>query len=313
MKNTILRPISLCMSLLLATTFSCSHDEELLEMEQEQLNIDDTLASKTKGPKSSSGSCDNPNNSREYQWVDVRPQGSNVGDYVPRNGVDKITYIDDRSCEYNYEQEKRGRYEYGKYRITSGTNYFDNFQERMERSTATVSNRNGSYTRVQGFVRIRSVGSPTNSASQNSFSDNSGTYIMQAKGTHSNRTIGSKDPAILLLLAKPASNGYFNIYQERITKRGGSGASGRKLEYVTRVRGDRRIFVKMTNGFTNNRQYVDYKINGVSKRFYVPDTRLSDGRTQKGQNAKIRFGAYRCKSGQADIWWSDVKHYQRNR
>jgi len=49
----------------------------------------------------------------------------------------------------------------------------------MERSTGTVRNRNGNYARVQGYVRIRRVGSPTNSASQNSFSDNSGTYIRQ--------------------------------------------------------------------------------------------------------------------------------------
>jgi hypothetical protein len=313
MKKTIFTVAKLCSFLLLTTTLSCSEEEELLDLNEAQLLTSENVSARVRSKKISG--CDNPKGYKIYTIGELDAFDES-DDYVPKksaNGtnVDVIRDIDDRTCQYNYTQEKRGKYRYGKYRLKAGTNKYDALQPRIERTTLAIRNTSSGFVRVSGHVRIRKVGDGSRSVSSNNetnktaqlvFGESSGTYIMQAKGTHSGGG-GSKDPAILLLLAKPASNGDFNIYSEQITKRGGSDSKGRELVYVTTVKGDRRVFVNMTNRFSNGKQYVDYKVGNVSKSFKVPDSN-----TQKGQSAKIRFGAYRCKKGEADIWWSDVSH-----
>lgn len=301
------------MGLLIATTFSCSNEDNLLEINEKQSTNSEVISKRTKGDFIRG--CNNPEGRRIYTVGELGglEDSDDFVSKVAANGtnVDVIRDIDDRTCAFNYSQQKRGDYEYGKYRLRSGSNEYDNLQPRMERTTLTVRNTTDGFVRVSGFVRIREVGDGTRSISSNNennitaqenFSETSGTYIMQAKGTHSGGG-GSKDPAILLLLAKPASNGDFNIYSEQVTKRGGSGADGREVKYITTVKADRRIFVNMTNRFENGKQFIEYKIGNVTDTYEVPDSN-----TQKGESAKIRFGAYRCKNGEADIWWNNVTH-----
>ncbi|WP_203257162.1 hypothetical protein [Hyunsoonleella ulvae] len=322
MKNYSFRAIYLCLGLLLVANFSCSNDEELLETEQEVseqeplIKNDETLSARTKGNKISG--CDNPKGYRIYTVGELSGL-SDSDDYVSKTaingtGVDVMRDLDDRTCAFNYEQEKRGAYEYGKYKLKAGSNEYDNLQPRIERTTKKVDRKNGNFVSVEGYVRIRRVG---NKPSGNNFSkidmrDKQGTYIMQAKGTHYNKTIGSDDPAIALLVAKAGANGSFDIYREQITKRGGSGVDGRKLVFLKNVPGDRRVKVKMVNGWnTSTRQYVEVTISGSKFSWNVPNTLVEINGTNKyqtGRDAKIRFGAYRCHAGEADIWWSDVKH-----
>lgn len=314
MKKTLSKTVNLCMGLLLVSSFSCSNQEDLLESNETLIvDNDESLTARTNGQKISG--CNNPKGFRIYTVGELGGL-SDGDDYVPKkadNGtnVDIMRDIDDRTCAYNYSQEKRGDYEYGKYRLRANSNSYDNLEPRIERASLTTRNTTDGFVRVSGFVRIRKVGDGTQTISDNNQTninnqsntrESSGTYIMQAKGTHTGGG-GSADPAILLLLAKPANNGDFNIYSEQITKRGGSGASGRDVVFITKVKGDRRIFVSMTNRFSNGKQRIDYKIGSVRRSFEVPESS-----TQKGQTAKIRFGAYRCKAGEADIWWSDITH-----
>lgn len=318
MKPKILKPVGICIGLLLATTFSCSEEDNLVEVEEQQSVNTEALSARTKG-KQISG-CNNPKGYQIYT-VGELPGLSDSNDYVNKkaiNGtdVDIIRDLDDRTCAYNYSQERRSNVNYGKYRIRAGSNKYDTkLQPRIERATKVVKRKKGNFVSVEGFVRIRRVGGrPSgNNYSQTDMRDLRGTYIMQAKGKHSNKTIGSDDPAIALLVAKPASNGNFNIYREQITKRGGSGTSGRRLVKLKTVPGDRRVKIKMTNGWsTDTGQYVRVTISGTTFSWNVPNTKIEVSKDvfkfQVGQDAKIRFGAYRCHSGEADIWWSDIKH-----
>lgn len=317
MKNKFLKPAGLCMGLLLATTFSCSNEDNLLDINEKQSVNSEIISARTKGRKISG--CNNPGGYQIYTTGEL-PGLSDSSDFINKraiNGqnVDIIRDIDDRTCAYNYSQETRGGIKYGKYRIRSGSNRYDSpLQPRIERATKNVQRKNGNFVSVEGFVRIRSVGDrPSgNNFSQTDTRDKRGTYIMQAKGKHSNQTIGSPDPAIALLVAKRATNGNYNIYREEITVRGGSGSSGRRLIKLKTVPGDQRVKIKMTNGWrTNTTQYVRVTISGTTFNWDVPNTKVrinGQDKFQVGQYAKIRFGAYRCHEGEADIWWSDIRH-----
>ncbi|WP_147676494.1 hypothetical protein [Algibacter pacificus] len=92
----------------------------------------------------------------------------------------------------------------------------------------------------------------------------------------------------------------------------GSGTDGRNLVFLKNVPGDQRVQIKMVNGWnTSTRQYVEVTISGSTFSWNVPNTKVTINgidKYQTGQNAKIRFGAYRCHAGEADIWWSDIQH-----
>lgn len=290
-------------------------DNELEEITQ-PLN-DDNLTGKKTDQKNISGGCDNPrvpgtNNYYRQYTADEIGLTDLVPDRTSNNNTltSIIRLLDDRTCAYNYGQSGN----YGIYRLRAGSNGFGTtLQPRIERSTTKVTRKNWSFVEVKGTVRIIRVGDPSNSLSQTSFGENSGTYIMQAKGDHANKQVGEpKDPAILLLLAKPAPNGQFNIYMERITARGGTSSSEREIVPLTTIAGNTDVQVSMKTGWTNTtRQYVTVKVGNVERTFQVPNTRITvNGQTkyQTGSDAKIRFGAYRCKNGEAEIRWRNVEH-----
>lgn len=232
---------------------------------------------------------------------------------VNQTTVFKTRDIDDRTCTYNYTQETFGGRTYGVYKIKANSNHIDNLQPRIERATRTVNTTgNGSYIRFSGYVTIRKAGHKSSSVPREELNNPSGTYIIQAKGKHTNPDIGSADPAICLLVAKPRFSGgnqvSYDIYREEITKRGGSGLSGRDLVFLTNIPANTRRFLRMENGFrANNQQYVNVRIGGTDYNWDVPNSIGEDnGLVQRGTQAKIRFGAYRCTGGEADILWDGV-------
>lgn len=166
--------------------------------------------------------------------------------------------------------------------------------------------------RISGYVTIKRAGHKSDNYDRDDIRDQSGTYIMQAKGKHTNPDIGSSDPAICLLVAKPRFSGSdqvsYDIYREQITMRGGSGTSGRTLVYLTNIPANTRRFIKMENGFNaNNQQYVNVRIGGTDYNWIVPNSvGTINGLYQRGTQAKIRFGAYRCHGGEAEILWDNV-------
>lgn len=226
-------------------------------------------------------------------------------------GVDAT--IDDRSCTYNYTQSTYGSsYDWGVYRLIS-TDDVGSLQTRIERASDVVKNiKSGNQVQITGYCRVLEVGTFTDNYDPNSMNDKDGTYLIQAKGTHTGGG-GSSDPAIALFVAKPVrdSNGNvilnaqgktdsFDIYREEILSRGGSGTSGRKLVYITNVKYNKDFWVDVSTGFdTVNgalRHYVKSTINGVSSTFTVPEP-------ERALQAKLRMGAYRCHGGAATILW----------
>lgn len=241
-------------------------------------------------------------------------EGSNsTRDYTVTNdfndtGVSVSKTIDDRTCAYNYMQAEGDGIRYGVYRIKANSNHIDDdradgsqLQPRIERASKTINTTtDGSYVRMSGYVTIHRAGHASSSLSKSEVNNPSGTYIMQAKGKHDGAT---SDPAICLLVAKPNFSGStqvsYDIYREQIRFRGGSGANGRDLVYLTNIPANTRRFIRMENGFRANRQqYVNIRIGGTDYNWDVP------GNT--GTQAKIRWGAYRCKGGEADIWWDGL-------
>lgn len=219
--------------------------------------------------------------------------------------------IDDRDCTYQYDQTTIGTTKFGRYRLKADSN--GGLQTRIERAAPTVSKTNNNYVRVTGICRIARVGSGGNDGhSQTSVYDRDGTYFIQAKGDDT-AVGGSNDPAIVLLLAKSVSNRAgvyaFDIYAERVTKRGGE-LNDRELIYVTRVNKNTDFSVVMTNGFRNRtvgtdtykEHYVEYSVNGGTTRTF----RFNKTESAQGTNAKIRMGAYRCHGGEANIMWRNV-------
>ncbi|GAL67249.1 hypothetical protein [Jejuia pallidilutea] len=301
--------------------FGCSDSENLeTDIESEEVTQplnDDNLTGKKTNPKRINTGCDNPRKpgTNEY-YRQYTADEIGLTDLVPDRTsntntlTSSIRFLDDRTCAYNYDQSGN----YGIYRLRAGSNGFGSkLQPRIERSTIAVTRKNWSFVEVKGTVRIVRVGSPSNGLPQTSFGETSGTYIMQAKGNHANQQDDEpKDPAILLVLAKPAPNGKFNIYAERVTARGGTSADERVIELLTTVDGNTDVPVLMKTGWTNTtKQYVTVKVGNAERTFDIPNTKITvEGQTkwQTGSNAKIRFGAYRCKNGEAEIRWRDVRH-----
>ncbi len=306
--------------------FSCSNEDQLEtnleQLDTEQINLDSNALS---GKKIS-----NPSKSSNCRAGNFGAQFYKVNDDANKlNPFNKdIKEIDDRTCYYNYWQQTISGRKTGIYRLKANSNHIDNIQPRIERATRRVNNsKNGNSISFEGYCTIQDVGFTGNhDANLTSISDKNGTYFIQAKGTHDNRTIGSKDPAILLLIAKPVyepRNGnkprklkHYQILSEQIKKRGGSG-SDRKLVKITTVRKGQRFKVTMKNYFkTKFDQRIVVNVNGKRYEFDVPNTEIKSGpnkgKRQFGNQAKIRFGAYRCQGGKARIDWDNVKQTLKN-
>lgn len=225
-------------------------------------------------------------------------RATEFGDGDVNIGVNKK--VDDRSCVYNYQQRKVGNKTFGVYKLRADTSS-DRHQTRMERATKRVSNRPGNHVQVKGTCIINRVGTGDPRANDD-IRDRDGTYFIQAKGGDDLKPSG--DPVVALFLAKKKKIGkdiYFEIFREQIIHRRGSGASGRKLVYITRVKAGKQFKVVLTTGFHKSpgkplSHYVNAKINGVVANWKVPTPK-------EGTNAYIRMGTYRCKGGEAEVLW----------
>ena len=219
--------------------------------------------------------------------------------------------IDDRTCYADYEESQYNSKTWGVYNIATGSNHLDNngLQPRIERSLDRSQETGiGSYAKLTGNVRILEVGVTDNT-------NNDGTYIMQAKGKHTGGG-GSADPAICLYLAKPVYgmvNGEsvqvsFDIYREQINYRGGEGADGRTLVFLTNILKDTETSIVLEVGFKQDPNdaakrihYADAEIGGTSYNFEIPEP-------EKGTESGIRYGAYRVKGGYAQIRWANTTY-----
>lgn len=301
----------------LLVSFSCTQDEALENIDNTsttQLEANDNdLSSKKKGKQITE--CDNPGGNQLYTYGETSSSNTDSQDLIDngaQNGTDvySMRFIDDRTCSYNYSQNGNS----GIYRIEAGSNKYDSNQPRMERATKVVDRKNGNFVSVEGTVKIKRVGNKeSGNFPSDDLRDQRGSYIIQAKGTHANVTIGSNDPAILLVLAKDKGNGTLDLWSEQITKRGGSGNDGRELKLIKNVAKNEEFNIKMVNGFsTSTEQYIEIYIDGTLEHTHiVPNTRVTingERKFQTGRNAKIRFGVYRCVKGEANIEWSNVKH-----
>lgn len=222
--------------------------------------------------------------------------------------------IDDRSCYSNYHETKVGAITFGNYNITANSNHIDNngLQPRIERSLDRANNKPGSYVQLKGEFRILEVGHTATDGLN-------GTYIAQAKGTHSKRpgastNDGSRDPAICLFLAKAVygldkqgrtTQVSFNIYREQIITRGGSGVEGRKIVFLKNVKKGRSTSFELKVGFrTSNGKklhYANAKIGGENFFWNIPEP-------ERGLQSGIRYGAYRVKGGRARIQWANTDY-----
>ncbi|MFD2528745.1 hypothetical protein [Polaribacter marinaquae] len=307
MKNyyTKIKALTFCATL--GALVACEQENSFLLLEE---NVSST---KKNIEVLAKGTCDTNN----YMPIDAI-SGTDYND-------DINTQIDDRSCSYDYYQYNN----FGVYKLKASDN--DNpgtLQVRMERSSSKQNFSNGKFLQVKGTVRINSAGSVTDNISDNDVKDGDGTYFAQVKGKHTNPYGNeSQDPAIVLFIAKPKRNNSgkgsvilqngkvkdFKIYAELVKKRGGSGADGRRMVYITTVKRNTNFNVDIkTEFYTSNglkRQRVRYTINGVTKTHEIStqNTRTSGTYTQKKAEpieTRIRIGGYRCKGGTADIRWN---------
>jgi hypothetical protein len=237
------------------------------------------------------------------------------GDNAERDSDDlgspvNVGTIDDRTCYANYKETTLYGSDWGIYNITDDSNNQDaanTLQPRMERSLDRSQTTGiGSYAKLTGTVRILEVGNI------NGVSDsNDGTYIMQAKGKHTGEG-GSADPAICLYLAKPVFSGgnqvSFDIYREQINYRGGSGADGRTLVYLTNITKNSETSIVLEIGFRQDPNdvskkihYSDATIGGMSYNWEIPEP-------ERGLQSGIRYGAYRVKGGRAQIRWANTTY-----
>ena len=290
---------NLCLLLLMGAFWSCSinNDTPLEEFvddpTQEELVLTDEATAVASGV-----TCSDLN-PRLYTWSYVSSSGTDIGATVNST-------IDDRTCTANYSQRMDGGRLKGVYKIKAGSNHIDNLQPRIERASPVVSSNGGSYVRFSGYVTIKRAGHKSDSWPREDMRDASGTYIAQAKGKHTGGG-GSPDPAIALIVAKPRFSGgtqvSYDLYREQIKYRGGSGVNGRELVFLTNIPANTRRFFRMETGFTGSgsskTHYVNVRIGGTDYNWNVPDP-------QRGTQAKMRFGAYRCKGGEAEILWDGV-------
>ncbi|WP_417444141.1 hypothetical protein [Joostella sp.] len=298
-KPNLLGSTLLTLILFSILNISCSSENEINELEfQNEANKTSTdfLVVKATNDSKCYDIFKNPN--REYKYS----SGNDVNKAV--NDI-----IDDRTCFADYSQTTFNGRTYGIYQIASGTNHIDDLQPRMERSTPAINTGDlgdGSFVRFTGYVTIKRAGHVSDSFERDDMRDKAGTYIAQAKGKHSGGG-GSADPAICLIVAKPRFSGTkqvsFDIYREEIKERGGSGVTGRQLVFLTNIPANTRKFFRMENGFkgtgNNRKHYVNVRIGGTDYNWNVPSP-------NRALQAKIRFGAYRCHGGEAEILWDNV-------
>lgn len=236
----------------------------------------------------------------ELSGIPANPQDVDVN----TTGESKTSEIDDRTCHYNYSQIEIEGNIYGRYQLLAGSST-DNFQPRIERSSKVINETGpGSFVSISGTVRIFEVGYVNDDKSTTSVGDENGTYIIQAKGKDTTGA-GSPDPAIALLLVKPtdSTQNKFKFYLEIITERGGSGENGRDIvDLDFEVNKAEPSMVKMTNEFVSEdgtkKHYVRVSLNDTTTSFEIPNP-------ESGTQVKLRFGAYRCKGGYADIRWRE--------
>lgn len=305
MKLNCLKAASYAALVASATLFSCQVEDDINTNDIAEITISDAESLSAVKVSRTASICVNGNNdsNREYTY----PQPGQSGTDVNKTNVFITRTIDDRTCTYDYTQTSFGGRTYGVYKIKANSNHQDDLQPRIERSSKVINTTgNGSYVKISGYVTIRRSGHKSDSWPATDMRDGSGTYIAQAKGKHSGGG-GSSDPAICLIVAKPKFNGgtqvSYDIYREQIKYRGGSGVSGRELVFLTNIPANTRRFFSMTNGFTGSgsskKHYVNVRIGGTSYNWNVPEA-------SRGTQAKIRFGAYRCQGGEADILWDGM-------
>ena len=247
------------------------------------------------------------------EYTTCTPGGTNVVRATDIANPVNIGAIDDRSCYANYKEKTINGTVWGVYNITTGSNHMDapnTLQPRIERSLARSQTTGiGSYARFTGTVRILEVGKTNNDGSD-------GTYIMQAKGKHTDGG-GSADPAICLYLAKPVygtdENGNqvhvsFDLYREQINYRGGSGADGRQIVFLTNIEKNNPTDIVLEVGFgsdpndtTNKIHYSNAIIGGTAYNWNIPEP-------ERGTQSGIRYGAYRVKGGRAQIRWANTTY-----
>ncbi|NNF35355.1 MAG: hypothetical protein HKN68_14690 [Saprospiraceae bacterium] len=285
---------SIITMMILSTFLSCSTDEEFVE-EMEEMMEEEHEGDEDTGPITT---CTAAGTNAVRETDIANP--ANVGT------------IDDRSCYANYKESNLDGTIWGIYNITSGSNHIDNngLQPRIERSLSRSQTTGiGSYARFTGTVRILEVG-VTNSVGSD------GSYIMQAKGKHSGGG-GSADPAICLYLAKPVygsdDNGNqvqvsFDLFREQINFRGGSGAEGRDIVFLTNLEKGKPTDIELEVGFRQNPDdptkkihYSDAIIGGTAFNWNIPEP-------ERGLQSGIRYGAYRVKGGRAQIRWANTTY-----
>lgn len=318
-KNQLLNLSKLCFIFILALGTSCSSDAPLLDNEsalesQEITNSinDDALDGKKSSPKTINDGCDNPriSGTNSYYRIYTADEVGISNDVNKVSSNRKTEEIDDRTCEYNYTQTVTSGKTYGRYRLKADTNGFDALQPRIERASVTAnSNAPGTVVRLKGVVRVFRVGDATRTSSITSLSNNGGTYICQAKGTDTRTT---NDPALALLLVK-ASAGTgsnqtkFKFFSEYMSGSIRSSNTRSLYDFNFEVNKGDAVEVTMANQFTGtscntlkhsvNISLKNLRTNVVkSKTFTMPEPK-------RGEQAKIRYGAYRCWSGEADIRW----------
>ena len=293
--------------LALAVMTSCSNNENLEEpIKLVDLNVSSVTEKKIDFPETSPKCRDGFFGDQFYLFSG----GTDV------NKIKRGKEIDDRTCYYDYTQRNISGITTGVYQLKADSNHIDGKQPKIERASQTVDGKKkGTYVRISGYLTVNRVGHVSDNLDRTHVNDGSGSYPIQAKGKDTSGK-GSKDPAIALLLIKPIkwdANGQseFSAYLEVIKERGGSGTDGRiiidlQAEGINAKfkRGQRR-FVSVKTGFRdkfgNLEHYVDVKIGNQTYTFEVPSPELA---TQ----AKLRFGAYRCKGGEAELLWDTVIH-----
>ena len=314
-KMNLLRLTKLCFILIFILGISCSKenndsvDENYVDLSNEDPD-DDSSSNNTP----SSATCEPNKFGQYYKYTDLVPGGEDVN----ATHVSATATIDDRTCFADYFQKEVDGRTVGVYKIADGTNNLagDKNQPRMERaSKRIVSLKKGSFVEIKGFVTIKKVGIVASSFPNDDMRNWSGTYFIQAKGKHEYQPNPSGDPAILLLLAKPVFYGsgsvkHFEVYREQIKYREGSGSGGRSLVYVTNIQPGERTPVLMRITLTEDfQQTITMTVGSVTGTFEVPNTEVivnGEKKIQVPKESKIRFGAYRVKGGEAEIYWDNV-------
>lgn len=244
-------------------------------------------------------------------YTTCNPDGANATrDSYDLPNAANVGKIDDRSCYANYKESQIGGVKWGIYNITDGSNNQGvALQPRIERSLPRSKEVGvGSYALFKGTVRILEVGDAARSADD-------GTYMMQSKGKHSGGG-GSPDPAICLYLVKPVLNNQgkqvsFKIYREQINFKGGAGAQGRDIVFLTDIGKNVATDIELKVGFrqdpndaTKTIHYSDAKIGNQEFKWNIPQP-------ERSLESGIRYGAYRVKGGRAQIRWANTTYQKR--